>query len=406
MYFRVMHVKSEIIKANIKKLKKRRLYFVLPGNITRIVRGTEQFTLGIATYLSNYLDVTVLEPIHNNESFKKIEEIDKKYSKLKLGKIKMEKIKMPFGQYMFNFKGIPKEGIIYLPFDFFSEMPALLSKPKGQIYVLGVAHGLHLKKGNLANHGNIGKVVLRIAMALLKLKGRDFKNTVYYHTHNSAQSRYLLNAGLSKNHIFQIPTFVQVKDFYITNNRSKKLKVLHIGGVNKNAEFIVKIIDKLVTKKTIYDYEFHFIGREMPKRLNDLSKIYKNIIIHGFVDNKTKAMIMSGMDVLLLTDIEAFPVTMLEGLASGLHIVSSDGNPAAYELKNLKASVYILKDSYINDYISTLKIINKLKRSNLININRNKNREIILSKYSEEVVCKEALEMFQKIDTVENQNPL
>ena len=93
MYFRVMHVKSEIIKANIKKLKKRRLYFVLPGNITRIVRGTEQFTLGIATYLSNYLDVTVLEPIHKNESFKKIEEIDKKYSKLKLGKIKMEKIK-------------------------------------------------------------------------------------------------------------------------------------------------------------------------------------------------------------------------------------------------------------------------------------------------------------------------
>ncbi len=391
--------KSDVIKVNIKKPKTKMLYFILPSNITKTIRGTEQFTLGLAAYLSNYLNVTVLEPNRNNVSYKRPKGIDKKYSKLKLDKIKMKKVKMPFGQYMFSFKGIPKEGIVYLPFDFFSEMPALLSKPKGQIYILGVAHGLHLRNGKLAHHGNIGKIVLRIAMALLVLKGRDFKNTVYYHTHNSEQSRYLLKAGLPKNHIFQIPTFIDAKEFYITDNKSKKLKVLHIGGVNKNADFVVKIIDEMITQKILYNYEFHFIGREMPKRLEDLSRIYKNIIIHGFIDNKTKARIMSSMDVLLLTDIETFSVTMLEGLASGLHIISCDGNPAAYELKALKASAYILKSESIDSYIKTLKMIDKFKMSNLINVNRNINREIVLSKYSEEVVCKEALGVFQKILT-------
>ena len=391
--------KSDVIKVNIKKPKTKMLYFILPSNITKTIRGTEQFTLGLAAYLSNYLNVTVLEPNRNNVSYKRPKGIDKKYSKLKLDKIKMKKVKMPFGQYMFSFKGIPKEGIVYLPFDFFSEMPALLSKPKGQIYILGVAHGLHLRNGKLAHHGNIGKIALRIAMALLALKGRDFKNTVYYHTHNSDQSRYLLKAGLPKNHIFQIPTFIDAKEFYITDNKSKKLKVLHIGGVNKNADFVVKIIDEMITQKILYNYEFHFIGREMPKRLKDLSRIYKNIIIHGFIDNKTKARIMSSMDVLLLTDIETFSVTMLEGLASGLHIISCDGNPAAYELKALKASAYILKSESIDSYIKTLKMIDKFKMSNLINVNRNINREIVLSKYSEEVVCKEALGVFQKILT-------
>ncbi len=391
--------KSDVIKVNIKKPKNKMLYFILPSNITKTIRGTEQFTLGLAAYLSNYLNVTVLEPNHNNVSYKRPKGIDKKYSKLKLDKIKMKKVKMPFGQYMFSFKGIPKEGIVYLPFDFFSEMPALLSKPKGQIYILGVAHGLHLQNGKLAHHGNIGKIVLRIAMALLVLKGRDFKNTVYYHTNNSEQSKYLLKAGLPKNHIFQIPNFIDAKEFYITDNKSKKLKVLHIGGVNKNADFVVKIIDEMITQKILYNYEFHFIGREMPKRLEDLSRIYKNIIIHGFIDNKTKARIMSSMDVLLLTDIETFSVTMLEGLASGLHIISCDGNPAAYELKALKASVYILKSESIDSYIKTLKMIDKFKMSNLINVNRNINREIVLSKYSEEVVCKEALGVFQKILT-------
>ena len=389
--------KSDVIRVNIKKPKTKMLYFILPSNITKTIRGTEQFILGLAAYLSNYLNVTVLEPSNYNVNSNKLGEIERKYSKLKLSKIKMKKIKLPFGQYIFSFKGIPKDGIVYLPFDFFSEMPALLSKPKRQIYILGVAHGLHLRNGKLAHHGNIGKIVLCIAMALLALKGRDFKNTVYYHTHNNEQSRYLLRAGLPKKHIFQIPTFIDVKEFYITNNKSKKLKVLHIGGVNKNADFVVKIIDEMITQKILYDYEFHFIGREMPKRLKDLSRIYKNIIIHGFIDNKTKARIMSSVDVLLLTDIETFSVTMLEGLASGLHIISSDGNPAAYELKKREASVYICKHDNINDYVEILGKISRLKKSNTINSFRNKNRRITVHNYSKEAVLKKTLLIFRSI---------
>jgi hypothetical protein len=49
-------------------------------------------------------------------------------------------------------------------------------------------------------------------------------------------------------------------------------------------------------------------------------------------------------------------------------------------------------------------MINKFKRSNLININRDMNREIVLSKYSEKVVCKEALGVFQKINIIKLQN--
>jgi glycosyltransferase involved in cell wall biosynthesis len=373
----------------IKNVSLTKLYLVLPSPIKTTMRGTEKFTLGLATYLNNYFDVTILEPKYNSAKYAKTDKnrVNEKYSTLKLRTIKLMKLKLPFGQFFYKFRGLPKDGIIYLPFDFYSEMLTLLSKPKGQIYILGVAHGLHLQNGELAHHGNIGKIILHVAKILLAFKGKDFRETVYYHTNNDEQSKYLLKAGMLKDHIFQIPNFTDISKFYVSNNNSEKLKVLNIGGVSKNADFVVKIIDKLTKQHALNKYEFHFIGSRVPKELERYKK-YKNIIVHGFIDDNKKAEIMSKMDVLALTDIETFSITMLEGLASGLAIISSDGNPAAFELKNLGASIYIAKLSNINDYITTLKKVSKSKQEGILNLQRSKNRDIIIHNYSEEVVFK------------------
>lgn len=320
-----------------------KVYFVLPSRIiTETIRGTEQFILETAAYLNKYMDVMVFEPEYTNINNVKnsVLKCSSKYLQIKSGLLKSTKIKLPLGQYMYKFKSLPTNGIVYLPFDFYSQFPNLLLKPKGQIYILGVAHGLHLQNGQLAHHGKIGRLVNVIVKAIFALKGTDFNKTVYYHVTNEEQRNYLLGTGIKASHIFKITYFINTKEFKIAPNNSKFLRVLHVGGINKDADFVLAIIDKLIEQKKINHYKFHFIGRKMPKAINNYIKKYK-IILHGFVDDKVKADIMSSMDVLLLTDIETFSVTMLEGLASGLYIISSDGNPAAFELKNMGASIYI-----------------------------------------------------------------
>ena len=384
---------------NIKKLKDKKVYFVLPSSIiTKTIRGTEQFMLETAAYLNKYMDVTVFEPAYNgvNNVKNPILKRNSKYSQIKLGLLKSTKIKLPFGQYMYRFRSLPTDGIVYLPFDFYSQLPNLLLKPKSQVYILGVAHGLHLQNGQLAHHGEIGKFANMIIRVIFALKRTNFQKTIYYHVANEEQRKYLLSTGIKFSNIFKVPYFINTSKFRIASSNSKFLRVLHVGGISKDANFVLAVINKLVEQKKINHYEFHFIGREMPQGLKALNEKHSYITVHGFVDDKIKADIMSNVDVLLVPDIESFSVTMLEGLASGLYVISSDGNPAAFDLKARGASVFIEKYGNTYGYVNALEKIAKLKRIG-VDPPKDKNRNIIIKNYSEKVVLKRSLSIFKNI---------
>lgn len=116
----------------------------------------------------------------------------------------------------------------------------------------------------------------------------------------------------------------------------------HIGcigmiGENKNQLFLVNILKRL-PENTI----LHFYGNEEPEYRNRLDKTIKEqnlsqrVHFHGFVANRQVPEILAGLNIFVLASIqEGLPVSILEAMACGIPILSSDsGGGARYLLSS------------------------------------------------------------------------
>ncbi len=373
--------------------------FVTPLDVIYSTRGTEKHLYEYALFLDgNGMEARVLVPRYANLGrLKKIEgyrELEKRYGSLEKIGIYGRKFSLPFKYDLYSYEGIPGDSIVYFPFSPYSHILNIIAKPRGQVYVIG-SHSLHLKKGRLL----VGKSFLEYALnglMRLALRGEETRKNVYYHTLTGEQTRYLKETlGIGRDRIICVPNFIETGRFRTGGNRSRSLQVLHIGGIQKDSGAVISIMDLLAKRGLIGNFVFHFIGGDQPEGLANYERA-GNAVLHGKVGNAEKVRLLSEMDALVMPAVEAFSVTLLEGMASGLYVVSRD-NYYANEIKEKGAHIALAAPGDIAGYCEALLGACRMKRKGRLKGMGMENRRIAERFFGKQAVLKQIRAMFEKI---------
>lgn len=374
---------------------------ITPVDIKYSYRATEYYIYEYAKYLKEKGDDAKIL-ITNTRRYKLLPNYDKvlkKYGTTPKTEISCNEYILPLKWHIFVYKHLPKDGVIYFPYSIYDYLFNILFKPKGQKYVIG-SHSMHLKAGHIIKDHRIIEVVLnQLVKAILYMQKKE-KNNIYFHVVNAGQKTYLTkNFNINPNNIFYIPNFIDSKIYSVGKNSTKTLRVVHIGGADKDANIVVFMIEELDRRHLNGNFEFYFIGQNQPKEVIELSKKYANIRVLGTIDEKEKGKILSSMDVMIVPANETFSLSMLEGLASGLQIIANSANPAAAAIIKFGAAVHLVKQNKIEEYINVLNNLCIQKRSvKKFNSMRKINRAIAANEFDKSLLLRKIKYMFDKIE--------
>jgi hypothetical protein len=363
------------------------------GDICSVVMsGTENMTYKYAEFLRrrNY-DIEMLLaysfPLFSDKLKPDHKAIRERYRLLKSRKIKFVRVETPFsGCMLVHLRDLP-DGIIYFPYTFYEYLTNVFLKRKGQAFVFG-GHCFELS----TNYPLLRRAMDKLFILALKLGNYS----IYFHTINPEQGEYLVRMGVPESNIFYVPYPIDYKDFPLKDNTSDKLKVLHIGGTNKNSVSLIGIFDKLIEANEFDRYEFYFMGSRQPSELQEYAKKYGNIKILGFVTGEQKFNYLQKSDVLIMPGLETFSIAGLEALETGPILVTRP-NPAMKKVQDLGGKLFIVEhdpDAYIAAF---KKVIAIKKNAKLMRKYRLDNKRICKKYYSSEVVLPQMEGMFNAI---------
>ncbi len=121
---------------------------------------------------------------------------------------------------------------------------------------------------------------------------------------------------------FYLPNGIDTDSYFPAQRKDKKIKILFVGRleVNKGVREVLMAFQKVKDK----NIELHIAGRgtlEGEVRHNH----QRNIVYHSFIAEEELRVLYRNCDVFLFPSYnEGFPLTVLEALASGLYVITSD----------------------------------------------------------------------------------
>ena len=205
-------------------------------------------------------------------------------------------------------------------------LKGLINKGKRAIFLL---HGITVERVSLSSVS-----LLKISLFRFWVKWNLLVNHKYYaydrfeyQVLNPSQLRLLENVGVNKTRITLIPNGLEFSDYQV-GAASDKFRIVFIGRMEK----VIKGVDLLISTaaeviKTNLDVEFQVIGSgSYESVVEDMSQQqYSQFKYYAYVTQETKKAILADASLMIVTSrTEPFSLSILEGLASGLPIVSTD----------------------------------------------------------------------------------
>jgi glycosyltransferase involved in cell wall biosynthesis len=376
-------------------------YLITPMNLKYSYRATEEYVYKYAKYLHEVgYDVTLLITKRPDEKYKVLKDyktIIKPYAKIKQRAAPCNEYVLPFKWHIFIYKDLPKDGIIYFPYSIYDYLFNILTKPAGQKYIIG-SHSLHLKEGHIIKgHAIIEKILNFIVKTVLYLRKSELEN-IFFHAINTVQKSYLEKEfGIKGKNIFYIPNMINPSGYKLADNNSKKLRIIHIGGSEKGSDVVLSIVDNLQRIGKLDKFEFYFIGKTGHEDGTIYSK-YKNVHFIGNVSNEDKLKLLSTVDSLIIPSYETFSKTLLEGLLSGLYILTSRRNVAWHDFISLGIKMFIANTGSPEEYLGILlNLANEKGKGKEVNGDRLRNRTLVIDNFDERNVLQKIQEMFRFI---------
>lgn len=368
-------------------------------NIKYVYTATEHQIYEYAKYMNQKgLESTILVPRKTAKQLpliKNYKEIQARYKSVPQMYVDCTEIVLPMQYHIFNYKGLPTDSVVWFPFAIYDYLFNIMTKPADQKYIIA-GHSMHLRYGKIIEGHDALEALFRTAIKFaIFIRPRSGRN-VYYHVINSEQKRYLLKLGIPDRNIFHVPTMLDTTQYKIGKNNSKKLMVLHIGGKGKSADVVADIIREINEKGLIDMFEFYFVGERDRGIEESLSK-FDNVHILGRISDPAKLKTLSSMDVLLVTAVESFSKTMLEGLLCGNYVITSRRNAASTDMKEVGIRLDVVDGRYVSEYTNALARLAKEKAKKKFNPYKIANREIIIKKHDERVILPRILDMFMTV---------
>ncbi len=198
---------------------------------------------------------------------------------------------------------------------------------------------------------------------------------------NPEMKNRFFNSLVFRNKISFIPHGVDIEFFKPMGKLPhQNFNIGCIGNINanKNQMAIVKTLKKLPENIIL-----HLYGNEDEKYIQVLNNYIKNnglenrVHFQGFIENKNIPNVLRGLDLFILSSIqEGLPVSILEAMACGVPVLSSDSGGGARYLLNAE-NIFDLKhpDELIQKIMDIYKIPeldkNKLNKIGIQNIAEN-----------------------------------
>lgn len=203
----------------------------------------------------------------------------------------------------------------------------------------------------------IGRIICREANTLdnlteMKLVKREIYLYLLKRVYRSDNVKLIYNSYITKNSLEKIgshknvvipnPIRFNFKGFGEKNNKDNCIRIIHLGRFNKqkNHQFLVNLGIDL--KRQGLDFVMDFYGdgplrSYFKEKIKDLS-LTNNIRIHQFTLNIESHL--NHYDMLLLPSFyEGFGNVVLEALASGLSVITSENVGASYFIDHPKLSI-------------------------------------------------------------------
>ena len=187
-------------------------------------------------------------------------------------------------------------------------------------------HGITIEK----NVRHSAKVLFFENLVKFRLRsGRHHysSDNVFSQVLNQNTLDFLLAIGIDREHIFKIP-FAQELGSYRVTKVNDVFQVVFIGRLNKNQKGIDTLSRAIseVVGRGFPEIRFVVIGTGPDLSVvEEVSDGSNSVKITGYVSSGEKVDILSKSNLMLITsNIDPYPATVQEGLASGLPVVSTN----------------------------------------------------------------------------------
>lgn len=174
---------------------------------------------------------------------------------------------------------------------------------------------------------------------------------------NPAMKRRFFNSIIFRSKITFIPHGVSTEVFKPSEKiQDEGFNIVCIGNItrNKNQLFIIKAIKELPENVVL-----HLYGRADEAYLDEIDRfliehnLKNRIYFHGYVDNHIIPDILERMDLFVLaSNQEGMPVSILEAMACGVLVLSSDSGGGTR---------FLLDEKYIFSFDDTKDLVEKIK---------------------------------------------
>lgn len=368
------------------------------------VGGAQIFSIKLIEYLvKNGHEVHVYLPSYQFKETRKLKNLNFKIFKIS----NFENFQLKFtNNYLINkFVNFQKRNK-YDVWQVIGSYPAgyLLSKLKKIVPIVLRTHGNDIQKNIDLNYGiGLNPVIDKKIDIGLQNSSKLIALT------NDVKNIYL-NKNINENKIIVIPNAVNLNLFnkreFKKINKNKKIKILSVGRYHKKKGYnlIPEAIKKLI--KNNIDFSWTIIGKNI-KNINFLndSALRKHLILIDelapSVDNKnllfpSKELLeqYEKADVFVMTSyLETFGMVLIEAMASGLYIVSSNSEGCRDVIKNYRNGVLYEK----GDTSQLVFKINELLEKEDLQLQIHENMIKDIENYKEEVVFQAYLNLYKDV---------
>ncbi|WP_410004691.1 glycosyltransferase family 4 protein [Aequorivita nionensis] len=187
---------------------------------------------------------------------------------------------------------------------------------------------------------------------------------------NPEMKKRFFNSLVFRNKISFIPHGVDMEVFKpMEKLPHQNFNIGCIGniGENKNQLFVIKVLDQLPEQVIL-----HLYGNEDTKYREVLNLYIKNngledrVHFHGFTENEKIPSILRSIDLFILSSInEGLPVSILEALACGVPVLSSDSGGGARYLLNSEYIFSLEAPDDLTQKILKIYYLEEVERKNL-----------------------------------------
>ncbi len=373
---------------------------VTPVDIRYSYKATEYLVYEYAKFLkSNGIDTEILitKGKDGGSQIANYSQVKKRYREIPKRKVDCAEMVLPFKYHLFFYDGLPQDSVMYLPFSIYDYIPNILTKPAGQKYIIG-SHGMHLKMGHIVkNHSMLEKTLNAMVRNALRINRKEIDN-LYCHVINKEQQEYVRKTfGFRPENILYVPIMIKAKDYHPERNNSRKLRILHVGGIGKDMQIVLEVIDMLNAMKKLSMFEFYFIGEEDNESKRRYAHL-NNVHFLGMVGDREKIKTMGQCDVIIVPAYETFSKTMLEGLVSGLYVLTSKRTGSWKDITDLGIKINVANHGKAEEYMEPLIHLAGLKsKGKVINMHKAINIKKTEENFDESVILKKMLELFLKV---------